>query len=244
MSDDHTNSLGPLLSKLPRELVLEVTLTLCSFSQNSYANILLVCRPLYNLCRLNCLSAVPVVLQTHHQATLFAEYLQATPSAAPRIRRLWIIKDLHNIIPQCTNLYSLACDGHDLVPISSSETFHHTHLNDLTIMGLWDFWSPFLKARHSRTLCGKLQKLWLLDHLFLRGVAMEWWSSLRELYYWSIEGRGGRDQFQDEVDLLKSLPALEKFGVIMHSPSPSVFRQLAQIGDARLGVVAWGIEGK
>ena len=237
MSD---TQLRPCLSGLPAELILEIALTSCASSQRCYANILSVCRLFYNLCRLPCLSVVPVVLETPHQTKLFAEFLQTNPAAALRIRRLWIIKDFHDIIPQCINLNALACDGHDLLPITSGELFQHKCLCDLTIMGLWDFWSPFVKSRHGRSLCGQLQRLWLLDHLFLRGVEVEWWSSLRELYYWSIERRGACDQFRDEVVLLGALSTLRKFGVIMHSPSPTIFRQLMQVKDPRLQVVSWG----
>jgi hypothetical protein len=108
-------------------------------------------------------------------------------------------------------------------------------------MGLWDFWAPFVKSKHGRTLCEQLYKLWLLDHLFLRGVENDWWSSLRELYYWSIEGRNiTQAQFHDEVILLNALPKLERFGVIMHAPSPHVFQQLRRVGDSRLEIIPWG----
>ncbi|KXN84616.1 hypothetical protein AN958_12297 [Leucoagaricus sp. SymC.cos] len=234
-----TTLLGPYFSRLPIELVLEIAFTTCSSLQSNYATLLLLCRRFFELCRLSCLPFVPVVLETVTQIGQFAEYLDRNQYAAPCIRQLWMVKDYHDILFKCTNLVSLACDGHDLVPIVSADTFRHTALTNLTIMGLWDFWAPFVRARHGRTLCGQLHKLWLLDHLFLRGIETEWLDELRELYYWSIEGRG-KDQFRDEVGLLKGLKRLERFGVIMHCPSSSVFRQLEEIGDRRLEVVEWG----
>lgn len=234
------NLLGPYLSRLPRELLLEIALILSSSSQGDYAALLLVSRTLHDLCRLTCLPVVPIALETPQKTVQFYNYLAMDDDIAPRVRRLWIIKDQYGILNKCTNITTLACDGHDLIPIISSDEFRHTQLTSLTIMGLWDFWVRFVGAEYGRVLCGQLHSLWLLDHLFLHGIDMEWLPSLKELAYWSIEQRDGRSQFQSEIDLLKRLPTLKRLRILMRSPSWSVFLQLGRIKDRRLEVVSWG----
>lgn len=232
--------LGPYLSKLPAELLLNISLNLCISSQRDYTTLVLVSRTLRYLCRLTCLPVVPVVLGTPEKATQFANYLAADEDVAPLIRRLWITQDYHGIISKCTNLVALACDGHNLVQITSCDTFHHTQLVDLTIMGLWNFWVQFLGTKHAQVLCTQLEKMCLLDHLFLHGVKLGWLSSLKKLMYWSIELRGGQKQFKNELGLLDALPELEKLQLLMLSPSNSVFSQLEDINNPRLEVVSWG----
>lgn len=232
--------LGPYLSKLPVELLLDISLTLCISSQRDYAALVLVSRTLRDVCRLSCLPVVPVVLETPDKTTQFANYLAADKVVAPLIRRLWIVQDSRGIIPKCTNLVALACDGRDLVHITSCGTFQHTQLVDLTIMGLWNFWSQFLRTKHARVLCSQLEKMWLLDHLFLHGIDLGWLSSLKMLIYWSIELRGSQKQFKKELGLLKALPELRKLQLLMLSPSDSTLSRLGDIGDPRLEVVSWG----
>ncbi|KAF9447307.1 hypothetical protein P691DRAFT_671796 [Macrolepiota fuliginosa MF-IS2] len=228
------------LPTLPTELVLEIASILCASSQRDYTTLLLVSRTLRDFCRLTYLPVVPIVLTTPQRTAQFAGYLRTDSDIAPRIRRLWITKDDYGIIPQCTNLTTLTCDGNDLIPIISSDIFYHTQLTNLTIMGLWEFWTRFVGAKKGRTLCGQLQKLWLLDHLFLRGIQMEWLSSLKELSYWSVELYGRQDQFKGELETLNALPRLKKLQVYMRSPSPSIFSQLCRINDRRLEVISWG----
>ncbi|EKM79086.1 hypothetical protein AGABI1DRAFT_113707 [Agaricus bisporus var. burnettii JB137-S8] len=240
MNNPEISSLGPYLSRLPTELVLEIVITYSSISQKDYASLLLTSRLLYDLCRLTCLPFVPIVLQTSLRTAQFADYLDIDDEIAPRVRRLWIMKDQHSIIPRCTNLTTLACDGHDLIPTISSNDFYHTQLTNLTIMGLWDFWLPFTNAKYGRVLCGQLDKLRLLDHLFLHNVDMKWLASLKELTYWSIEVRGGHSQFNSELSLLDALPTLQKLRILMRNPSSGVYGQLGRIIDRRLEVVAWG----
>jgi hypothetical protein len=106
-------------------------------------------------------------------------------------------------------------------------------------MGLWDFWVPFTNAKYGPVLCGQLDKLWLLDHLFLHNVDMKWLASLKELMYWSIEVRGGHYQFLSELSLLNALPTLKRLRILMRCPSRRVYGQLGEIIDRRLEIVAW-----
>jgi len=188
--------LGPYLSKLPAELLLDISLTLCTSAQKDYTTLILVSRKPREVCRLKCLAVVPVVLKTPEKVTQFANYLAANEDAAALIRRLWILQDHHDIISKCINLVALACDGHDFVQITSRDMFQHTQLVDLTIMGLWNFWAQFLGTEHAQLLCTQLENLWLLDHLSLHGVDLKWLSSLKKLTYSPIELRGGRKQFK------------------------------------------------
>lgn len=239
MKIDET-TLGPYLSRLPTELLLEIAFILCAQSQKNYVILLRVSRTLRDLCKLACLPVVPIVLDTPHRTTQFADYLRTGDQLAPRVRRLWIFRDHCGVISTCTNIVALTCDGHDLIPVTSSDPFRHTQLTDLTIMGLWDFWTPFASSKYGRSLCGQLHRLWLLDHLFLRGIEIEWLTSLRELTYWTIELREDRSQFKRELELLDALPGLARLRVLMRSPSPFVFSQLRQISDRRLEVISWG----
>lgn len=240
MSCDGT-LLGPFISRLPTELLLEILLGLCASSQREYATLLLVSRTLRDICRLTCLPVISVVLETPEKAAQFAEYLTADEDVAPLVRRLWIVEGYPGVVSKCTNLVALACEGLDLLQITSCDTFQHRHLVDLTFMGSWRSWVQFWQSKHAQVLCGQLEKLWLLDYLTIQGMKVHWLSALKELIYWSMELLGaGVQQFKKELRLLDVLPELRKLTLIMLSPSHSVFSQVQEIGDPRLEVVSWG----
>ncbi|KAF5369415.1 hypothetical protein D9758_002825 [Tetrapyrgos nigripes] len=125
------------LTNLPVELGLKIFIFASCQSQSTYRSLLLTCRSIHNLIRLEIIPLLPITLTSKNQMISFSTLVTKNPEIAPRVRYLWMIAEVGNcyawsdILQKCTSIVSLACHSNMLIGVDVVS--RHTQLRDLTM---------------------------------------------------------------------------------------------------------------